>query len=363
MDIGGGRPYRWMYDNLFPKLRSAVAVSLFLKSDIKAAIEAAASAARAAANAARAASSAADAAAEASDVASAVAREYAEAVRAAEEAAARAARAAADAHNAAEMARAAAAEAEAAAREAESAEEVAQAQAKATEARNAKVAAEKARDAALAAQAEAEAAREAAEAIARQAGYKAAEGTTEAADSVTAPVAVVPPSHRFALKTNLLYDALLMPNVEFEWLITPTWSVALEGNVAWWKNDPRHQYYQILMISPEARYHINPKAPWHGMYVGAFAGGGKYDLENKKTGYSGEAGMAGLSFGYMWPITRCLSLEAGIGLGYMYTRYKEYVPHDDHYLYQRTKSMNYFGPLKLKFSFVWRFSDTAKGRR
>ena len=77
----------------------------------------------------------------------------------------------------------------------------------------------------------------------------------------------------------------------------------------------------------------------------------------------GEGGMAGLSFGYMWPITRNLSLEAAIGAGYMYTRYKEYEPYEGHYLYMRTKSMNYFGPLKVKFQLVWRFNDINKHKK
>lgn len=168
------------------------------------------------------------------------------------------------------------------------------------------------------------------------------------------------PFHRFALKTNLLYDAALMPNLELEWRMSRKMSLALEGNVAWWKNDPKHKYYNIAMVSPELRLHMLQRAPWHGMYVGVFVGGGIYDLENGKTGYRGEGGMAGLSIGYMWPISRNLSLEAGVGAGYLYSRYKEYIPYDGHYLYQRTKDLNYVGPLKLKFALVWRFKNINK---
>ncbi|MDE6002054.1 MAG: DUF3575 domain-containing protein, partial [Prevotella sp.] len=81
------------------------------------------------------------------------------------------------------------------------------------------------------------------------------------------------------------------------------------------------------------------------------------------TGYMGNGYMVGLSYGYMWPIGRCLSLEAGVGAGYMYTRYEEYKPFDGHYLYQRTKTLNYFGPLKLKFSLAWRFNDINKSTK
>lgn len=166
--------------------------------------------------------------------------------------------------------------------------------------------------------------------------------------------------HIFALKSNIVFDAALMPNLEFEWLINDIWSVALEGGVAWWKNDPKHKYYQLVYASPEVRYHIHNRAPWHGMYIGAFVGGGYYDLENGGNGYRGEGGMVGISFGYMWPIGKHFSLEAGIGAGYLYSRYKEYEPRDGHYLYMRTKHLHYGGPLKLKFAIAWRFGASNK---
>lgn len=167
------------------------------------------------------------------------------------------------------------------------------------------------------------------------------------------------PFHRLALKTNLLYDLALMPNLELEYLINEHWSVSLEGDVAWWKNAGKHQYYQTLILSPECRWWFKTFKPWHGHYLGIMAGGGLYDLENKRTGYKGEAGFAGLTYGFMWPVSRNLSFDAELGAGYMYTKYEEYEPVDNHYVYQRTRSMNYFGPLKLKFSLVWRFADVA----
>lgn len=63
--------------------------------------------------------------------------------------------------------------------------------------------------------------------------------------------------YRFALKNNILYDAVLMPNLELEWLINNRWSVALEGEVAWWK--PReNRVYRLAVVSPEVRCRISP---------------------------------------------------------------------------------------------------------
>lgn len=169
--------------------------------------------------------------------------------------------------------------------------------------------------------------------------------------------------HRLAIKTNLLYDAILMPSLEVEYRINPRWSVNLEGDMAWWKNTGKKKFYQLATISPEGRYWFKTRKPWHGHYIGLFGGFSWYDLENGKEGYRGEAVTAGLTYGYMFPITRSLSLEAGIGLGYMNTRYQEYLPIDGHFVYQQTKRMGYFGPLKLKFNLVWRLwkADKEKG--
>lgn len=160
--------------------------------------------------------------------------------------------------------------------------------------------------------------------------------------------------HRLAIKTNLLYDAALMPSLEVEYRIDDRWSVNLEGDAAWWSKKPEHKYYQIATISPEARYWFGMKKPWHGHYIGAFVGGGWYDLENGRHGYKGELVMTGLSYGYMFPVGRRLSFEAGIGIGFLHTSYEEYLPIDGHYVYQRTRQTNYVGPLKLKFALVWR---------
>lgn len=174
------------------------------------------------------------------------------------------------------------------------------------------------------------------------------------------------PIHRLALKTNLLTDALLMPSLEVEWLIRENWSLAAHGNVAWWSRDSEHRYYQLAAIYPEARWWFKTKGPWHGHYLGVFAGGTWYDLENGGRGYKGEGGFVGLSYGYMFPVSHSLSFEVGIGAGYLYTEYEEYLPvpymGGTHYVYQQTSRMNYLGPLKLKFSFVWRLWDADWNR-
>lgn len=155
------------------------------------------------------------------------------------------------------------------------------------------------------------------------------------------------------IKSNLLYDAVLMPSLEVEYRFNEHWSAAVEGNMAWWHNNGKHKYYQLATIIPEARYWFKPQGKRRGHYLGLFGGGGWYDLENGGRGYKGEGGMVGLSYGYMFPIGKYFALEAGLGVGFMTAKYEEYLPIDGHYVYQQTERTNYFGPLKLKFAFVW----------
>lgn len=177
--------------------------------------------------------------------------------------------------------------------------------------------------------------------------------TEDVTDLAVEPVMIKTDS-RFALKTNLLMYGILMPNIEVEWKFAEKWSVALEGQRAWYAKESPHKVYRIGTVIPEVRYWPVRRSMWHGMYVGVFGGLGMYDLSKGKKGHEGEGAMGGISAGYMWPIGKYFSLDAGIGVGYLYARDKEYLPRDGHFLYQLTKKINYFGPLRLKLSLVWR---------
>lgn len=150
------------------------------------------------------------------------------------------------------------------------------------------------------------------------------------------------------LKSNLVYDAMLAPSLEIEYVIDGHWSAAVETSIAWWHNNHKHWYYQIATLLPEVRYRINARKQGHYHTVGLFGGAGWYDLEYKKTGCQGELWMAGASYSYTIPINRLLGLEFGAGLGFMSAKYEEYLPIDGHYVYQQTSRTNFFGPLRLK---------------
>lgn len=167
---------------------------------------------------------------------------------------------------------------------------------------------------------------------------------------------------KWAVKTNLLYDAALMPTIEVEYYLTSRWSIGLEGGIAWWRNKEQHKYYHVAHLSPEVRYWFRHSDDFKkGHYVGSFLMGGLYDWQNYD-GYKGEFAAAGLSYGYMFPIARRLSLELGLGIGVLYTKYEEYLPEEGHYVYQQTAHTTYVGPVKGKISLVWHFDEVALNR-
>lgn len=158
---------------------------------------------------------------------------------------------------------------------------------------------------------------------------------------------------RIVLKTNLLYYAVLAPNIELEYMISPKWSVNIDYTMAWWKKKSNDKTYQVAAVSPEARWWFHSNAPFRGHYVGVFPGYTWFDLENG-TGHRGYGIFAGISYGYMWRLSATLSMEAGIGVGYMSLKYEDYRSQDGHNVFSKSKTASYIGPLKAKLTLVWR---------
>ena len=170
----------------------------------------------------------------------------------------------------------------------------------------------------------------------------------------------------FAVKTNLLFDAALMPNIELEVPIGKRWSLNGEYMFPWWLiNDDRY-CLQILMGGLEVRYRSGKRSGRDvltGHFIGLYAGGGKYDLQWDKNGYQGEFFIAaGVSYGYTHSIARNLRLEYNIGIGMLRTDYRHYHSRDNHrtLLWQENGEYTWLGPTKLKISLVWLITGKNK---
>ena len=166
-----------------------------------------------------------------------------------------------------------------------------------------------------------------------------------------------PAASYFALKSNLLYDALLIPNLSLEASIGSGWTLGAGGMFAWWSKDAKHRYWRIYGGDLEIRKYFGTLAkskPLQGHHLGIYGDFLTYDFEFGAKGYQSKATYAaGIKYGYSHPIATRLNLDFALGIGYLHSNYKTYVPRDGCYVYQETKKQKWLGPTQAEISLVW----------
>lgn len=182
-----------------------------------------------------------------------------------------------------------------------------------------------------------------------------------------------------AVKTNLLFDALLAPNIEVEVPFGKKhrWSVMAELWCPWWRFDhnsagdvnqyyrddqrPTRIAYQLLMGGVEFRRWFTGRCAsgvpvLTGPFLGVYAAGGKYDLGRDGKGDQGQFVSIGISAGYSWPLARHWNLELSAAVGYIGGPKVHYENEfDDARLIYRSDDdwKSWFAPTKLKVSLVY----------
>ena len=166
-----------------------------------------------------------------------------------------------------------------------------------------------------------------------------------------------PVASYYALKSNLLYDALLIPNLSLEASIGSGWTLGAGGMFAWWSKDAKHRYWRIYGGDLEIRKYfgtLSKSKPLQGHHLGIYGDFLTYDFEFGAKGYQSKATYAaGIKYGYSHPIANRLNLDFALGIGYLHSNYKTYVPRDGCYVYQETKKRKWLGPTQAEISLVW----------
>lgn len=171
---------------------------------------------------------------------------------------------------------------------------------------------------------------------------------------------------RMAVKTNMLYDALAVPNIGIEFYLGKNWSVGANWMYGWWDKDSKHRFWRIYGGDLVIRKWFGKAAkekPLTGHHLGLYGQLFTYDFEWGSTGYMGgkpgSSGWekfnyaAGIEYGYSLPIAKRLNLDFTLGLGYWGGTYYKYIPLDGHYVWQETRNRHWFGPTKAEISLVW----------
>ena len=173
-------------------------------------------------------------------------------------------------------------------------------------------------------------------------------------------------SQNVALKSNLLYDALLTPTLGLEVGLAPKWSFDLSGSInAWTVNEKRWKQW---MVQPEARYWFCRRFAGH--FMGVHAIGGQYNFGNlhnnihflgtdfsqlSKNRYQGWMAGAGIAYGYAWILSKHWNFELELGVGWIYTKSDVYNCWDCGKKIKENVPHNYVGPTKAAINFVYVF--------
>ena len=175
-------------------------------------------------------------------------------------------------------------------------------------------------------------------------------------------------AQEIAVKTNLVYDALLTVNLGAEVQLAPRWSVDLSGNLNAWTLD-QGKKWKHWMVQPEARYWFCDAMAGH--FVAAHALGGQYNVGHIDMGslnflgtnlknlkdhrYQGWYGGLGVAYGYSWILSRHFNIEAELGVGWIYTKFDTFECAGCGRRVNTGRSHNYVGPTKAAINLVYVF--------
>ena len=173
-------------------------------------------------------------------------------------------------------------------------------------------------------------------------------------------------AQKVGIKTNLIHDAILNPNLGVEIGVAPKWTLDITGQMNLWTING-HKWKHWL-AQPEARYWFCERFAGH--FLGLHALGGQFNVGNLRNSvkflgtdfskltdrrYQGWAAGVGIGYGYAWPLSKHWSIEAEIGIGWVYTKSDSYPCATCGNKIDKKKVHNYVGPTKEAVSIVYVF--------
>ncbi len=164
--------------------------------------------------------------------------------------------------------------------------------------------------------------------------------------------------YRFAVRTNVLYDALLLPTLGVEWRLDENVGIRLDGSLSWWGGN-HGKVQKMWLVNPEVRRYLLDKKRF---YVGVSGSYGEYNIYkymlggivSKDAGYQGKLWNAGLTVGYQLYLSRDFSVDFNLGLGYTRSEYDSFGMTDGVRVHkERNRTKNLWGPTQAGISLVW----------
>lgn len=170
-------------------------------------------------------------------------------------------------------------------------------------------------------------------------------------------------SGKVSLRTNLLYDAALLPNLALEIGLGKGWTITAEGFFAWWSKTEKNLFWRIYGGEMNLRHYFGRN--YTGHHVGAYGQALSYDIELRHTGNLSDFSWgAGIDYGYSLPVGKKLSIDFSLGIGYFTGDYKSYEPENGKFVWKKTSRRQWIGPTKAEVGLVWHiYGSNRKGGR
>lgn len=174
-------------------------------------------------------------------------------------------------------------------------------------------------------------------------------------------------AQKVAVKTNLLYDATSTINLGTEFGLSPKWTLDVSANYNPWTYS-NNKKWKHWLVQPEARYWFCNKMMGH--FIGFHAIAGSYNIGNvnadfkflgtdfsklKDYRYEGWFVGAGVAYGYSWVLSKHWNLEAGLGVGYTYSKSDKFECASCGEKLEDDKPHHYVGPTKAALNLVYVF--------
>lgn len=174
-------------------------------------------------------------------------------------------------------------------------------------------------------------------------------------------------SFAFAIRSNLLYDIALVPNIGIEFHLGKGVSLGFDYNHAWWSLPQKDYFWRLYGGGITLRKYFGKASSQRalsGHHLGLHAQAFVYDFELGGRGQLSDLTyVGGLEYGYSLPVSRSLNIDFSVGLGYAGGEYKVYEPEDDCYVWKETRQRHYYGPTKGEISLVWIIGPRKGGER
>jgi len=183
---------------------------------------------------------------------------------------------------------------------------------------------------------------------------------------------VQPEQKKCLIYSNLLYDLTCMtPNIGTQLYLGK--GMALNGRIDFASLGRDKEIFYWRMFATELtvrKYFDAPEGEglfryYKGHHLGVYGQVYCYDLEMGFKGYVShgpeEKRMntpnlgVGIEYGYTRPLTDQLFMDFSFGLGYVWGKYRKYVPDGEDYTWSEVRNQNVFGPTRLEVSLYYLF--------